>query len=150
MTPLARQLRWYIAIRVVAIVSVLLPFGLFQLWMLPVTPQSSEPGPCRAARAARENARHWEPPRPAPVPQAAVPSVGPPPELEVLPRNVVWLLGGATFGATLFYIALLSLLRRFRHRPGLHPVLRRPGADHRPRAWSTSWAERPARSRCST
>ena len=28
MTPLAHQLRWYIAIRVVAIVSVLLPFGL--------------------------------------------------------------------------------------------------------------------------
>ena len=110
MTPLARQLRWYIAIRVVAIVSVLLPFGLFQLWMLPVTPQSSEPGlvgppapPATPALGA---------PRPAPVPQAAVPSVGPPPELEVLPRNVVWLLGGATFGATLFYIALLSLLRR--------------------------------------
>ena len=107
MTPLARQLRWYIAIRVVAIVSVLLPFGLFQLWMLPVTPQSSEPGlagppapPAPSAAGA---------PSPAPVPQA---TAAVPPELEVLPRNVVWLLGGATFGATLFYIALLRLLRR--------------------------------------
>jgi len=43
MTPLARQLRLYIAIRVVAIVSVLLPFGLFQLWLLPASPQSNEP-----------------------------------------------------------------------------------------------------------
>jgi len=109
MTPLARQLRWYIAIRVVAIVSVLLPFGLFQLWMLPVTPQSSEPGlvgpPAPSAPSAPPAAGL---PSPAPAPQAAVV----PPELEVLPRNVVWLLGGATFGATLFYIALLRLLRR--------------------------------------
>jgi two-component system sensor histidine kinase PilS (NtrC family) len=89
MTPLARQLRWYIAIRVVAIVSVLLPFGLFQLWMLPATPQA-EPGVISPA---------------APASVAATPAV--------LPRNVVWLLGGATFGATLLYIAMLRLLRRF-------------------------------------
>jgi two-component system sensor histidine kinase PilS (NtrC family) len=102
MTPLARQLRWYIAIRVVAIVSVLLPFGLFQLWMLPATPQQpSEPSLVG-------------PPAPgAPgVPLAPVMS-SPAAELEALPRNVVWLLGGATFGATLFYIALLRLLRRY-------------------------------------
>jgi two-component system sensor histidine kinase PilS (NtrC family) len=108
MTPLARQLRWYIAIRVVSIVSVLLPFGLFQLWMLPVTPQSSEPGLVGPPAPSVPGAA----PRPTPAPQAAAPSVGAPPELEVLPRNVVWLLGGATFGATLFYIALLRLLRR--------------------------------------
>jgi two-component system sensor histidine kinase PilS (NtrC family) len=89
MTPLARQLRWYIAIRVVAIVSVLLPFGLYQLWMLPA-------GPPPEAGA-------MGPPAPA---------SGPSPELEALPRNVVWLLGGATCGATLLYIALLRLLRR--------------------------------------
>jgi len=89
MTPLARQLRWYIAIRVVAIVSVLLPFGLFQLWMLPAAPPA-EPGA-------------MGPPHPVIVAAA---------EPEALPRNVVWLLGGATFGATLIYIALLRLLRR--------------------------------------
>ena len=89
MTPLARQLRWYIAVRVVAIVSVLLPFGLFQLWLLPAAPPA-EPGVVG-------------PPTPVSVTVA---------EPEALPRNVVWLLGGATFGATLLYIALLRLLRR--------------------------------------
>ncbi|HEX9943191.1 MAG TPA: ATP-binding protein [Thermoanaerobaculia bacterium] len=92
MTPLARQLRWYIVIRVVAIVSVLLPFGLFQLWMLPATPQP-EPAPGVLG---------------PPTPALSVPAPVP----EALPRNVVLLLGGATFGATLFYIALLRLLRR--------------------------------------
>jgi len=87
MTPLARQLRWYIAIRVVAIVSVLLPFGLLQLWI--ANPQPTEPG-----------------------------FVGPPPPTsplaaeQVLSPSVVWLLGGATFGATLLYIALTRVLRR--------------------------------------
>jgi two-component system sensor histidine kinase PilS (NtrC family) len=93
MTPLARQLRWYTAIRVVAIVSVLLPFSLFQLWMLP---QPAEPGLAG-------------PPAPgAPPPTVAEPAPG----LELLPPRVVWLLGGATFGATLLYIALMRLLRR--------------------------------------
>jgi two-component system, NtrC family, sensor histidine kinase PilS len=86
MTPLSRQLRWYIAIRVVAIVSVLLPFGLFQLYMLPA------PSPGDAGALG--------PPTPAVTP-------------EMLPRNVVLLLGGATFAATLFYIAMLRLLRRW-------------------------------------
>src|SRR5215217_1950301 len=92
MTPLTRQLRWYIAIRVVAIVSVLLPFGLFQLWLLPAPPQLE--------------AGVTGPPVPA-SPAVAVP------EPEVLPVNIVWLLGGATFIATLIYIALLRFLRRF-------------------------------------
>ncbi|HEY0511226.1 MAG TPA: PAS domain-containing protein, partial [Thermoanaerobaculia bacterium] len=97
MTPLARQLRWYIAIRVVAIVSVLLPLGLLQLWMLPANPQAaSEPG-------------FVGPPAPGAGASQVVPAI--PPELELLPRKV-WLLGGATFGATLIYIALLRLLRR--------------------------------------
>ena len=96
-TPLARQLRWYIAIRVVAIVSVLLPLGLLQLWMLPANPQAaSEPG-------------FVGPPAPGAGSPQVVPAI--PPELELLPRKV-WLLGGATFGATLIYIALLRLLRR--------------------------------------
>lgn len=89
MTPLARQLRWYIAIRVVAIVSVLLPFGLFQLWVLPAAP------PAESALVG--------PPAPA--------SIGAT-EMETLPRDILWLLGGATFGATLLYIGLLRLLRR--------------------------------------
>jgi two-component system sensor histidine kinase PilS (NtrC family) len=100
MTPLENQLRWYIAIRVVAIVSVLLPFGLFQLSTLPAAtaPQSGEAG-------------FVGPPAPSPPPVAAPAAV--PPELEVLPRNMIWLLGGATLGATLFYIALRRLLRRY-------------------------------------
>ncbi|HEY4593321.1 MAG TPA: ATP-binding protein, partial [Thermoanaerobaculia bacterium] len=81
-------------IRVVAILSVLVPFVLFQLW-LPAAQQQPEPslvGP------------------PAPAVQAPATT---PPELEALPRYVMWLLGGATFGATLFYIAMLRVLRRF-------------------------------------
>ncbi len=92
MTPLARQLRWYTAIRVVAIVSVLLPFSLFQLWMLP---QPAEPGLAGP-----------------PAPGAPPPRVVAEPAPELLPLRVVWLLGGATFGATLLYIALMRLLRR--------------------------------------
>ncbi|HEY9420203.1 MAG TPA: ATP-binding protein [Thermoanaerobaculia bacterium] len=80
MTVLAHQLRWYIAIRVVAIVSVLLPFGLFQLWTTPQTSPDLE-------------------------------LVGPPAPSSP-PGNVVWLLGGASFVATLAYIALTRLLRR--------------------------------------
>jgi two-component system sensor histidine kinase PilS (NtrC family) len=95
MTPLAHQLRWYIAIRVVAIVSVLLPFGLYQIW-LPAAQQQPEPGFVGP---------------PAPSAQVSTASV-PPPELDALPRYVMWLLGGATFGATLFYIAMIRLLRR--------------------------------------
>jgi len=95
MTPLAHQLRWYIAIRVVAICSVLLPFGLYQIW-LPAAQQQPEPGFVGP---------------PAPSAQVSTASV-PPPELDALPRYVMWLLGGATFGATLFYIAMIRLLRR--------------------------------------
>jgi two-component system sensor histidine kinase PilS (NtrC family) len=94
MTPLARQLRWYIAIRVVAIVSVLLPFSLFQLSTMPQPAESSLAGP----------------PAPGAPPPAAVPPPAPQPEL--LPPRVVYALGGATLGATLFYIALMRLLRR--------------------------------------
>ncbi len=83
MTPLAHQLRWYTAIRVVAIVSVLLPFGLFQLWATPQT----DPGIVG-------------PPAPGPA------------GWDELPGKVVWLLGGATFLATLIYIALMRVLRR--------------------------------------
>jgi two-component system sensor histidine kinase PilS (NtrC family) len=107
MTPLARQLRWYIAIRVVAIVSVLLPFGLFQIWMLPAAPPPEAgtfgpPAPASGPAVVPE-AGTFGPPAPASGP-AVVP--------EALSRNIVWLLSGVTFGATLLYILLLRLLRR--------------------------------------
>jgi two-component system sensor histidine kinase PilS (NtrC family) len=97
MTPLSRQLRWYIAIRVVAIVSVLLPLGLLHLWLLPTTPQTAEPGA-------------MGPPAPSAPTVAAAPA---PEQPEILPRYVASLLGISTFGATLLYIGLLRLLRRF-------------------------------------
>jgi two-component system, NtrC family, sensor histidine kinase PilS len=100
MTPLASQLRWYIAIRVVAIVSVLLPLGLFQLLTLPSTaPQTAEPG-------------FVGPPVPgAPGGQSPAPAALAEPE-PVVPHNIVWWLGAATLGATLIYIALIRILRR--------------------------------------
>ena len=98
MTPLSRQLRWYIAIRVVALVSVLLPFGLFQLWLLPAAPQAAEPGVM--GPPAPEAAKVAAPSAPAPTPTPD------------MPRHVFSLLGGTAFGATLLYIALLRLLRR--------------------------------------
>ena len=99
-TPLARQLRWYIAIRVVAIVSVLLPLGLFQLLTLPAAvPQGAEP-------------TFVGPPAPA-APGVRAPSPSPAPEPEpARPHNIVWFLGAASLGATLVYIALIRLLRR--------------------------------------
>ena len=101
MIPLARQLRWYTAIRVVAIVSVLLPFGLFQLWMVPA-----------AAPPAVETGGLVGPPAPGVHAPAQRPAQTPfAPELELLPRMAAW-LGGATFAATLLYIALMSVLRR--------------------------------------
>src|SRR5258708_15359126 len=69
MPTLERTLRWYIAVRLVAVTSVLLPFFLLQLA------------------------------RPDAFPAAAT--------------RYVMLLAGATFGATLIYIAALRLLRRF-------------------------------------
>lgn len=96
MPALVRQLRWYIAIRVVAIVSVLLPYGLLQLSRPPAPPiDGSVVGP-----PAPESVQ-IQPPA-APVP--AIPS-------EVLPPGMVSLLGWSTFAATLLYIALLRVLR---------------------------------------
>ena len=85
MTPLVNQLRWYTAIRVVAIVSVLLPYLLLQLWTTaPADPALVGP------------------------PVTQTPAI----ESEAVPRYVIGLLGGATFLATLIYIALMRLLRR--------------------------------------
>jgi two-component system, NtrC family, sensor histidine kinase PilS len=96
MTALARQLRWYIAIRVVAIVSVLLPLGLFQILTLPASPQAAEPG-------------FVGPPAPGARGPAPAPALEPEP---ALPHNIAWYLGAASLGATLIYIALIRVLRR--------------------------------------
>lgn len=112
MPGLTRQLRWYIAIRVVAIGSVLLPYVLLQLLASSTPPQvlSSE----TSSQAATEAGP------PAPVSPTA-PAQPAPKETEeetgrvaseALRPGVVYLLGGLTFLATLVYIALLRLLRR--------------------------------------
>jgi two-component system sensor histidine kinase PilS (NtrC family) len=102
MPALARHLRWYIAIRLVAIVSVLLPYGLLQL-------STAAPGP----EIPQET---MGPPTPEGLAQPAPGRPAP----EVLPGRVVVLLGGATFGATLLYLALLSLLR---HQPAIQAYI---------------------------
>src|SRR5690349_15187175 len=97
MPALERQLRWYIAIRVVALVSVLLPYGLLQLQTTtpgPEIPEITGP-PAPSAPAAPESAEVHSKPAP-----------------ETLPGRVFLLLAGTTFVATLVYIALLKLLRR--------------------------------------
>jgi two-component system sensor histidine kinase PilS (NtrC family) len=101
MTPLVNQLRWYTAIRVVAIVSVLLPYYLLQLWVIPATQAATG-----VTAAQPERGELVGPPAPA-AQSAALP------EPEAVPRNFLLLLGGATCAATLIYIALMRLLRRY-------------------------------------
>lgn len=104
MSNLANQLRWYIAVRVVAIGSVLIPYALLQIGPTSAPPQvegSTPPAPSAIS---------------APAPQPASPILmgppAPPPEPEMLRPQVVFRLGGLTFAATLVYIALLRILRR--------------------------------------
>src|SRR6202035_2600752 len=93
-TPaLARQLRWYIALRVVAIGSVLLPSFLLQLIWGP--PQPPEIGPTAFSSPP---AQILTQPLPLPRPEALQP-------------GFLYTLAAATFVATLFYIALLRLLK---------------------------------------
>ncbi len=100
MPKLLKQLRWYIAIRVVAIGSVLLPYALLQIG--PTTPSAPvvEPG---------------APPVVVDPPTPDAPTVlvqpAPEPATELLDPRVVFRLGGLTFLATLVYIALLRVLR---------------------------------------
>jgi two-component system sensor histidine kinase PilS (NtrC family) len=104
MTPLVSQLRWYTAIRVVAIVSVLLPYFLLQLWIpAPQTPPTTE---------AQTEPGFVGPPAPA-AQQPASASASATPEAELVPRYFPALLAIATFFATLFYIAMMRVLRRF-------------------------------------
>ena len=112
MSNLTNQLRWYIAVRVVAIGSVLIPYALLQIGPTSSPPEVTGSTPPPAATA------------PAPdqpqVPPALVGPPAPPPEPELLRPQVVFRLGGLTFAATLVYIALLRILRR---RPTLQAYI---------------------------
>lgn len=104
MPTLIRQLRWYIVLRLVAVLAAIVPYLLLQLQV-------------GAAEVKPEEVKTEEsvmgPPLP---PAAAVPTPPPAEELapppEVLAPRVAFLLLGATCAATLIYIALLRLLRR--------------------------------------
>ncbi|MEA2564364.1 MAG: two-component system, NtrC family, sensor histidine kinase PilS [Acidobacteriota bacterium] len=106
MSNLTNQLRWYIAVRVVAIGSVLIPYALLQI------------GPTSAPAEIEGSIPPAPPAITAPAPQASpIPPIqmgppAPPPEPEMLRPKVVFRLGGLTFAATLVYIALLRILRR--------------------------------------
>ncbi len=93
MPPLARQLRWYIAIRVVAIGSVLLPYVLLQLASPPTEVDAGAP----AVTAP--------PPAFTGPPEPAAPTA-----VELLPPRLVYGIAVLTFLATLAYIALLRAL----------------------------------------
>lgn len=119
MSPLVRQLRLYIAIRLVAIVSVLVPYTLYALWQLPHSgvsgaPSNNEGGSSSSGSSAGDIVA---PPSAADgglgVPTATRDLAATAGDGAVLPSpEVVYLLGGITFLATLVYIALLRLLRR--------------------------------------
>lgn len=99
MSNLTKQLRWYIAIRVVAIGSVLIPYGLIQIG------PTSEPPAIEGSTPPAASAIS------TPAPPVLVGPPAPPPEPELLRPEVVFQLGGMTFLATLVYIALLRILR---------------------------------------
>ena len=100
MSNLTNQLRWYIAVRVVAIGSVLIPYALLQIGptSAPAEIEGSTP-PAVSAPAQQASPILMGPP-------------APPPEPAMLRPEVVFRLGGMTFAATLVYIALLRILRR--------------------------------------
>jgi two-component system sensor histidine kinase PilS (NtrC family) len=97
MHNLSRQLRWYIIIRLVAVVAALLPYALFQLG------PSSQPAPEDTA-ALQALKVPGQPAVPALPPAPVEPGLS-------LPIKIAILLGGTMCAATLVYIALLRLLR---------------------------------------
>ncbi|HEX7183143.1 MAG TPA: ATP-binding protein [Thermoanaerobaculia bacterium] len=98
MPTLSRQLYWYIAIRLVAIGSVLLPYAL--LLIGPTGDPPIDTGAPPAVVVA--------PPDAAPLPQPLPAETS----AEGLRPEIVFRLGGLTFLATLLYIALLRVLRK--------------------------------------
>lgn len=104
MPTLIRQLRWYIVLRLVAVLAAIVPYLLLQLQL------------GSTAEVKPEEVKTEESVMGPPLPPAAAvplpPVADPTPPPEVLAPRVAFLLLGATCGATLIYIALLRLLRR--------------------------------------
>ena len=104
MPILSRQLRWYIVLRLVAVIAAVVPYGLVLL-----QGTSAEVRPAETSQVGP----------PAPGPPASPVQVSPPPEPAPVPPEpgmvsppVVFMLLGFTCGATLLYIALLRVLRQ--------------------------------------
>ncbi len=97
MPALARQLRWYIAIRLVAVGSVLLLYFLLQLADTRSTEISDLGSPAAAA------AVHAQPDATSQTPLIAPGETG-------LPFGFLYAIAALTFAATLVYLALLKLL----------------------------------------
>ncbi len=118
MSNLNNQLRWYIAVRVVAIGSVLIPYGLLQIGPTAPAPQvegSLPPIVTAPAPTPEQSPEPMESPVLEATPPVSPILMGPPapaPEPEMVRPNMVFRLGGLTFAATLVYIALLRILRR--------------------------------------
>lgn len=104
MPTLIRQLRWYIVLRLVAVLAAVVPYLLLQLQ---VGAAQVQPGEVKTDETL------VGPPLPPAVGAPAPPAVDDPaPPPEVLAPRVAFVLLGATCAATLIYIALLRLLRR--------------------------------------
>ena len=114
MSTLQRQLKWYIAIRLVAIGSVLLPYGL-----LLIGPTAAPPAVPEAETGTAVPTSPAVPPAPA-EPAAVKEPVRPVFGEDVIRPEIVFRLGGLTFLATLLYIALLQVLRE---RPAVNAYL---------------------------
>ncbi len=102
MPTLIRQLRWYIVLRLLAVIAAVLPYGLVQLQSTPaeVMPEeTSLVGPPSPG----------SPPPAAPVPTPTAPEA--PVEPGAIQPRFVLLLLGFTCVATLVYIALFRFLR---------------------------------------
>jgi two-component system sensor histidine kinase PilS (NtrC family) len=103
MPILSRQLRWYIVLRLVAVIAAVLPYALVLL-----QGASAEVRPAETTMVGPP-----APATPAPPAQAAPPEPAPaPPEPGMVSPPVVFTLLGFTCGATLLYIALLGVLRK--------------------------------------
>jgi two-component system, NtrC family, sensor histidine kinase PilS len=96
MSLLARQLHWLIAIRLVVITSVVLPFFLVQI--APRTPAAVE-----------VPSRTEAPPEPAVDAAARVLAVDPPSAIDT---RLLYLIAGLTYAASLLYLVLLRAFRR--------------------------------------
>ena len=104
MPTLIRQLRWYIVLRLVAVLAAIVPYLLLQLQLGSTAEVKPE--------EVKTEESVMGPPLPPAVAVPLPPVADPTPPPEVLAPRVAFLLLGATCAATLIYIALLRLLRR--------------------------------------